>query len=433
MLAGASLQRGGRTRAWVSDPSPDCKPPSLALPGDLEHSGYHETMAKTVLFGRYRLIEPAGSGGSAEVWRALDTKTGEEVAVKRLHPIVFADEAGLARLKREFEALRSLDAPHIVHVRDLEVADDEAAIILDYVPGQSLADRLAAGPPFELAEAVDVARDIATALTAAHSAGIVHRDVTPGNILLDPTDGARLTDFGIALGGGAESVTATGQLMGTMRFLAPEQLRGAPATPASDLHALAAVTYEMLAGHPAYAATTPVALAEEQDRGAAPIETIPPALDAAVRQAMAPDPADRPADAATFATSLSAGLIADAVTQPIVVPPTAAPAVEPAATPEREPEPWVEPAATRQRPSPPARSLTAPLAAVMAVVFAVVILAALAPHEPRPIADAPTPPVAGNSADAGVAATASPTPSPTDSPAATKPPKGKGHKGKGHH
>jgi len=395
-----------------------------------EDPGYHETMAKTVLFGRYRLIEPAGSGGSAEVWRALDTKTGEEVAVKRLHPIVFADDAGLARLKREFEALQSLDAPHIVHVRDLEIGDDEAAIILDYVPGRSLAERLAGGPRFEPPEAVAVARDIATALTAAHAAGIVHRDVTPGNILLDPTDGARLTDFGIALGGGAEAVTATGQLMGTMRFLAPEQLRGAPATPASDLHALAAVTYEMLAGHPAYVATTPVALAEEQDRGAAPIETIPPALDAAVRQAMAPDPTDRP-DVATFAQSLSAGLIADAVTQPIVVP-TAVPAVEPR-TAMPEAEPLAEPAATGQPRPTSGRSLAAPLAAVMAVVFAVVILAALAPRDPRPIADAPTPPVADSSANPGAAATASPTPAPTDSPAATKPPKGKGHKGKGHH
>jgi len=122
-------------------------------------------MAQTVLFGRYRLLEPAGSGGSAEVWRALDTKTGDEVAVKRLHPIVFADEAGLARLKREFKALRKLDEPHIVHVRALEVASDEAAIILDYVPGRSLADRLAGGPLFTPGEAVDVIGDIAAALT----------------------------------------------------------------------------------------------------------------------------------------------------------------------------------------------------------------------------------------------------------------------------
>jgi serine/threonine protein kinase len=409
--------------------------------------GYHETMAKTVLFGRYRLLEPAGSGGSAEVWRALDTKTGEEVAVKRLHPIVVADETGRARLKREFQALRSLDEPHIVHVRALKIAGNEAAIILDYVPGRSLADRLAAGPPFEPAEAVAVARDIAAALTAAHAAGIVHRDVTPGNILLDPTDGARLTDFGIALGGGAESVTATGQLMGTMRFLAPEQLRGSPATPASDLHSLAAVTYEMLAGRPAYAATTPVALAEAQDLGAAPIETISPALDAAVRQAMAPEPADRPADVATFADQLSAGLIADEVTQRIdlraaaAAAPTPERVAAPAPALEEEPAPIVEPLNERDPAiiapvgarSSSSRSIATPLAAVLAVVFAGVIFAALSPLDRRPAAAGASPSLAGPASATATQPSFQPTASasPSASPAA-KPTKGHGHKGKHH-
>jgi serine/threonine protein kinase len=408
-------------------------------------------MAMTVLFGRYRLLEPAGSGGSAEVWHALDTTTGEEVAVKRLHPIVFSDAAGLARLKREFEALRSLDEPHIVRVRALEIADDEAALILDYVPGRSLADRLAAGPPLQPVEAVAIARDIAAALTAAHAAGIVHRDVTPGNILLDPTDGARLTDFGIALGGGAESVTATGQLMGTMRFLAPEQLRGAPATRASDLHALAAVTYEMLAGRPAYAATTPVALAEAQDLGAAPIETIPPALDAAVRQAMAPDPADRPADVATFAESLSTGLIADAVTQPIRLPaaspapePLPAQVVEPLPTPIVEPSSVAAPvAALRPTPVPgsrpgsgssSARSLATPLGVVLALVLAGVLYAALSPQDRRPIAGGASPSLSRVLATPTEAATDASSPESTVAPS---PRKGKGDgdkgKGKGHH
>jgi len=412
--------------------------------------GYHETMAKTVLFGRYRLLEPAGSGGSAEVWRALDTKTGDEVAVKRLHPIVFADQTGRARLKREFEALRSLDEPHIVRVRDLKIAKNEAAIILDYVPGRSLADRLAGGPPFQPAEAVDVARDIAAALTAAHAAGIVHRDVTPGNILLDPTHGARLTDFGIALGGGAESVTATGQLMGTMRFLAPEQLRGAPATPASDLHSLAAVTYEMLAGRPAYAATTPVALAEAQDLGAEPIDTIPPALDAAVRQAMAPEPADRPASVATFAEQLSAGLIADAVTQTISLPaagqvpePVGAPIEEWAPAPIEEPSPAamsaaaVRPAAIAESParsgSGSARSLTTPLGVVLALALAGVIFVALSPQDPRPAAVGASPSVVSPTSTVVPQPSFQPTASasPSASPAA-KPAKGHGHKGKHH-
>jgi eukaryotic-like serine/threonine-protein kinase len=279
-------------------------------------------MAKTVLFGRYRLEEPLGAGGSAQVWRATDRRTGETVAVKRLHPVVFADQAGRERLVREFRALRDLDEPHVVRVRDLELTGDEGALILDYVAGPSLAARLAGEPRLSTAESVSIALDVAAALAAAHEAGIIHRDVTPGNILLDPDDGARLTDFGIALGGGGTAaepgLTATGQLVGTLRFLAPEQLRGAPATTASDVHALAAVTYEMLAGRPAYEAATPVALAEAQARDVDPIPSIPPALDRAVRQGLAPDPADRPPDAAAFAAEIEAAMAADR-TEPIPI------------------------------------------------------------------------------------------------------------------
>src|SRR5439155_386188 len=234
------------------------------------------SMPQTVLFDRYRLVAPAGTGGSAEVWRAIDQKTGDEVAVKRLHPVVFADEAGRRRLQREFDALRALDEPHIVRVRDLQIGDREAALILDYVDGPSLAQTLAerreAGDgPMAPEAAVAIVGEVAAARPAAHAAGVVHRDVTPGNILLPP-GGARLTDFGIAHASGDQTaVTATGLLMGTMRFLAPEQLRGEPSTPASDLHALAATAYEMLAGRPAFEATSPVGLVEAQRAGPAPI------------------------------------------------------------------------------------------------------------------------------------------------------------------
>ena len=143
-------------------------------------------MAKSVLFGRYRLLDPLGSGGSAQVWRATDKRTGDTVAVKRLHPLVFADAAGRERLVREFRALRDLDEPHIVRVRDLELTDEDGALILDYVAGPSLATRLAGGERMSTAEAVQIAMDVAAALAAAHAAGIVHRDVKPGNIRSPP-------------------------------------------------------------------------------------------------------------------------------------------------------------------------------------------------------------------------------------------------------
>lgn len=351
-------------------------------------------MAKTVLFDRYRLHDRAGSGGSAQVWRATDQRTGEIVAVKRLHPIVVADEAARDRLRREFRALRALDAPGIVRVRDLRLTRDDAAIVLDYVDGVSLAERLADGSALPAAEAVSIATDVAGALAAAHAAGIVHRDVTPGNILLGPDGRARLTDFGIArasTGAGATTaVTADGTLVGTMRYLAPEQLRGAPATPASDLHSLAAVTYEMLAGRPAYEASTPIALIEAQAAGPGPIDGVPEPLETAVRVGLATDPADRPTDAHAFAASLETAL-ARAVTQAIPLPePNAAdPGVatagvatagaasiagawSPAARPTSQPR--------RRR----ALALPAPLAALAALALAGVLIGSVLPEEPRP-------------------------------------------------
>jgi len=366
-------------------------------------------MGKTVLFGRYRLMEPLGAGGSAQVWRAIDARTGDTVAVKRLHPLVFADAEGRERLLREFRALRDLDEAHIVRVRDLELTDDDGALILDYIAGPSLAARLADGDRLSTAQAVSIALDVGGALAAAHAIGIVHRDVTPGNILLDPDDGARLTDFGIALGGadtnGEPALTATGQLVGTLRYLAPEQLRGAPATRASDVHALAAVLYEMLAGRPAYPAASPVALAEAHTRGVDPIPSIPPALDAAVRRGLAPDPADRPADAAIFAAELEAAVAADR-TEPVAVPLVAdmTPAIVPPAAPR-------SPAPGRNGMRVPA----APVALALLLLLGGIVFAAALDPSSVPAADS----TAGPSAQlAAPAATPAASPSPTPQPRA---------------
>jgi serine/threonine-protein kinase len=381
----------------------------------------------TVLFGRYRLEEPLGAGGSAQVWRATDTRTGDAVAVKRLHPLVFADQAGRERLLREFRALRDLDERHIVRVRDLELTDDDGALILDYIAGPSLAARLAAGARLSTAEAMSIALDVAAALGAAHARAIVHRDVTPGNILLDPDDGARLTDFGIALAGtstnGEPALTATGELVGTLRYLAPEQLRGAPATPASDVHALAAVLYEMLAGRPAYPAASPVALAEAQARGVDPIRSVPPALDAAVRRGLAPDPADRPADAMVFGHEVEDALAADRTepiaavfaddmtaskSVPIALPPPPRSSDGPLWTPI-EAEPGSD-APTPRRTGVRVPAATAALSLLL-LVGGIVFAAALDPSS-TPTADPTARPSAGVAAPSTPAATPAPTPEP---------------------
>ena len=420
-------------------------------------------MAKTVLFGRYRLDEPLGAGGSAQVWRATDKRTGDVVAVKRLHPLVFADQLGRERLLREFRALRDLDEPHVVRVRDLELTDDDGALILDYVAGPSLATRLSSGPRLSTAEAVSIALDVAAALGAAHAAGIVHRDVTPGNVLLDSDDGARLTDFGIALGGagtaGEPALTVTGQLVGTLRYLAPEQLRGAPATPASDVHALAAVTYEMLANRHAYEAASPVALAEAQTRGVDPIPSVPPALDTAVRRALSPDPADRPADAAAFAAEIRAALATDRtepvatgaavadVTSSMAVLPVPVPrpvAPVPVAAPDAplwEPEPAAvaspagPAAAVAAAPAAPGRRsrLPVPLAAVLALVLAGLVLAALAPSAApgAAITEPPRTPAALPAETVAPSAEPSQPPNEDANDQGNGKGKGKGHKGGG--
>ena len=290
-------------------------------------------MERTVLFGRYRLLERAGAGGSAQVWRAVDEETGDEVAIKRLHPIVFADPTARRRLERESRALERLESPNIVRIRDTHLTDDEAALILDYVPGTSLADHLAQHGKLPVGEAVAIVRDIAAALMTAHSAGVVHRDVKPANIILAPDRHALLTDFGVArqdaedtIHGSATEVTEHGFVVGSLRYMAPEQLHGEPATPASDQYGLAAVASQMLTGGPPFAGATPVAIAEAHAAGPPALPGIDPPLADAVRRGLAVDPAARFPDVAAFAAAVGAAARPAAASDATRVTPAVVPA-----------------------------------------------------------------------------------------------------------
>ena len=370
-------------------------------------------MQETVLFGRYRLIEPAGAGGSAQVWRALDTATGDDVAVKRLHPIVFADPAARQRLERESRALESLDHPNVVALRDVHLEDDEAALILEYVDGVSLADRIASGPPMAVGEVVSLVEDVASALTAAHALGIVHRDVKPANVILARDGRALLTDFGIAADGTTDpdataALTATGTIVGTFRYMAPELFRGAPASAATDQYALAAVAYELLAGRPPYDATTPVALAEAQAAPPPPPAGVRPALASAVLRGLEHDPASRHGDVTAFATAVAGAVRA----APSALDTDVATAVGGGAA--------VAAGAVEQPPSvaPPRRDPDRPrwmsLAAVAALAVVMAVLGAMAGglNDREPTGDTP----AGAATIVPVAVTA--TPDPTPEPAA---------------
>jgi serine/threonine-protein kinase len=197
------------------------------------------------LSGRYRLIERLGAGGMSVVWLGHDEVLGRQVAVKLLTPELAGDDEFRDRIHREARAVARLSHPNIANVYDFgEAADGRPYVVMELVDGRSLADVLASGRmPWPVA--LRIAANVADALAAAHARGLVHRDITPANVMLAP-DGAKVVDFGIAAIAGEHG----GPVIGTPAYLAPEQLAGAPAQPATDVYALGIVLYQMLCGRP---------------------------------------------------------------------------------------------------------------------------------------------------------------------------------------
>jgi eukaryotic-like serine/threonine-protein kinase len=266
-------------------------------------------MVDKLIGGRYRLLERHAIGGMAALWRARDERTGEIVALKRLHPYLANDPASRSRLVREAAALKAVDHPSITRPRDVIDDPDDPALVMEFAEGRSLMDRLAAEGPFEPEEAVAIAATVADALAVAHDAGIVHRDIKPANILVEDSGAVHLVDFGIATLGAADEagLTVPGTMIGTVRYSAPERLAGAESTPRSDVWGLGAVLFEMLVGHPAVAVGEPQAGTDAEPGPVPETAALPPALAAVVRRAMAPDPNERYADAGAFRDAVLAG------------------------------------------------------------------------------------------------------------------------------
>jgi serine/threonine protein kinase len=263
-----------------------------------------------VIAGRYRLGAPIGAGGMARVYAARDLRLERAVAIK-LVPVSGIDGSGRARFVREARSSASFSHPNAVAVFDAGEADGFLYLVMELVDGPSLAAWLAERGPLGVDEAVSIAAAVLAALGAAHEAGIVHRDVKPGNILLGP-EKVKLADFGIAkrLDDVTSDLTGTGQFVGTPKYLAPEQVMGRPATPASDLYAVGVVVYEMLAGRPPFERDTPVATAVAHRDAPIPDlrrvrRDVPEHVAAAVRTAMAKDPTARFASAAQMASVLT--------------------------------------------------------------------------------------------------------------------------------
>lgn len=249
----------------------------------------------------------------AEVRAGTDLRLQRAVAVKFLLPEMAAREDIRRRFEAEACAAASLSDPHAVAVYDTGEHDGLPYIVMERLPGETLADRIAAGPQ-DPAWVRQLAGEVLAALGAAHTAGLVHRDVKPGNILITADNHAKIADFGIAksleASDGSLDLTGTGQLLGTPAYLPPERLDGGPATAQSDLYSLGVVLYEALTGRCPFPGETPVATAVAIVAGDhPPLDEVRPGLDPAlvtpITRAMATDPAQRFESAAAMAAALA--------------------------------------------------------------------------------------------------------------------------------
>jgi len=266
------------------------------------------TVASTLVAGRYRLVRSLGHGAMAEVWEANDEMLQRRVAIKILHPHL-RKAAMIERFRAEGLATARLGHPAIVTVFDTIARPEVDAIVMELVEGRTLRFVLDQRGTLPIDRAVHIAATVAEALHAAHSTGVVHRDVKPANIILGKDGAIKITDFGIAKSEFALDLTETGTYVGTARYVAPEQVRGEPATARSDVYGLGTVLYESLVGHSPFVADHDDVLALARLHRDAPSARasrpdVSPALDAVIARALAREPRDRYSTAAAFADAL---------------------------------------------------------------------------------------------------------------------------------
>lgn len=276
---------------------------------------YERPEAGRVLSGRYRLVRPIARGGMAEVFQGVDQVLGRQVAVKVLPPHRADDAVFLERFRREAIAAARLSSPAIVATYDTGVDEGAAYIVMELVEGRTLRQILSGSGPLDEGLAVTVAAQVAGALAAAHRAGIVHRDIKPGNILVADDDGGprvKVTDFGIAKAraGLGHDLTQTGIVLGTPKYLAPEQVSGAARVDASaDLYSLGVVSFEMLTGRAPFDTGNDMATAmahvnQRPPRVSSLRPGVDPALDDLVDRLLRKRPEERPPSASAVRSAL---------------------------------------------------------------------------------------------------------------------------------
>ena len=262
--------------------------------------------------GRYRLISRIGSGGMATVDLAEDTLLGRRVALKRMGGTV--DVRGLSRLRREALAGASLNHPNLVSVYDiLTLENGHLVIVMEYVQGETLRELLTRRGALPPAEALPILAGVAAGLDAIHGARIVHRDVKPSNILLGEDGAVKVADLGVASVPDRTGITTSGSIIGSLNYMAPEQLDARPVTPAIDIYALAAVAFEALSGVKAREAPNALALAHAIAMKPPPSlseawSAAPPAVTDLLSRGMSREPRVRPSSAGELVAGLKAGL-----------------------------------------------------------------------------------------------------------------------------
>src|SRR6184192_4626506 len=256
-----------------------------------------DPLIDTLFDGRYLIIRKLGAGGMANVYLAEDQELGRQVAIKILDGRHAADNSFIERFRREAKNAAGLSHPNIVSIYDRGEAEGTYYIAMEYLSGRSLKELIVSRGPTPIKIAVDYTRQILAALSFAHRNGIVYRDIKPHNVVVDSDGRLKVTDFGIARAG-ASQMTEVGSIIGTAQYLSPEQARGAPVDPTSDLYSVGVVLFELLTGQVPFTGDTPLEIAMKHlsQIPKPPSELrpdVPHDLDMVVLRALAKEPSER--------------------------------------------------------------------------------------------------------------------------------------------
>ena len=374
---------------------------------------------------RYQLSSRVAIGGMGEVWEATDLVIGRTVAIKILKDEYMSDPTSLERFRAEARHAALVNHEGIANVFDYGEEEGSAYLVMELVPGEALSTILERERVLSTDRVLDIVAQTANALHAAHAAGLVHRDIKPGNLLITPDGRVKITDFGIARIADQVPLTATGQVMGTVQYLSPEQASGHPASPTTDIYSLGIVAYEALAGRRPFTGESQVAIAMAQINETAP--DLPVTVSEPVRNlvysCIAKNPADRPASAAHLARAAQALRRGDVAGAAAAVPGViagASLAAFGASNPDTQATTRLMPAAGGVIPpevTPPTKGRnpwTWPLVALIAILIVVLVGTLIA------LVGNPSKPVKSNPPSSSPSQTPSQTPSPSITPTSSK-------------